>query len=450
MEIMATNTYPDQHVPSIKLFAKDLVLLLAFHCAARISSLLCQVMDHPTEVLYDPETEVLFLPQFWLLPIYRELLNSASRIRPSRASELNRSASGLAKVLCKPCDSVAGGKGTQKGKLPKQGSSLEKFNEWFGSMSMMNTLYVWFPASWGPSVVEAIIKRNRTWLAKTPVQRDPAMFNATEVENGHAAREMFYKIQKWNVNSKSVYPILLANTRVDGLGLEDSELTQHFQVLREGILRDVFSQRASSAWQGAQPQKVTVSLLLPGSGTADQWLDFLQSQRHFWPSMTARHASLSPIDIHTFQRERRRMQSKHLWDCIDVNWPALSKKLYVSKPTGLNRAELWQLLFVTKHRANPWQEREYQGAYKQEVWEQWYQEQHNMEIYKALTRPFCIDVGVATQSFIIDNAAAFIKALEAAKTRHARRWQTKEGTYRVKEQLPPDVRDSGDVSMGDA
>ncbi len=79
--------------------------------------------------------------------------------------------------------------------------------------------------------------------------------------------------------------------------------------------------------------------------------------------MTTRHASLAPIDTHTFERERRRVQSKHLWDCINLNWPALTKKLYVSKPTGLSRAELWQLLFVTKHRANPWQEREYQGAY---------------------------------------------------------------------------------------
>ena len=62
MEIIATNTYPDQHVASVKQFAKDLVLLLAFHLAERISSLLRQVVDHPTKVLYDPETEVLFLP----------------------------------------------------------------------------------------------------------------------------------------------------------------------------------------------------------------------------------------------------------------------------------------------------------------------------------------------------------------------------------------------------
>ena len=371
------------------------------------------------------------------------------RCRPSRASELSRAASGLVKVLCKPCDSGAGGKGKRKGKLLKQGSALASFNEWFGSMSNMNTLYIWFPASWAPSVVEAIDKRNRRWLATTLVQRDPAVFTSTERAEGQASRDMTYKIQKWNVNSSVVFPILLANARVDWLGLEDEEITKNFPVLREGILRDVFSQRAWSAWQGAQPQKVTVSLLLPGRGTADQWLDFLLSQHHFWPSMTTRHASLAPLNTYTFQRERRRVQSKHLWDWVNLKWSALVKKLYVIKPTGLSPEALWQLLFVTEHRANPWQEREYKGADRWEVWEQWQQSQQNMEIYKAHTFPFCIDVVTATRSFEIDNEAAR-KALEVSKSKHARRWQTKEGTYRVKEQFPPDVRDGGDVSMGDA
>ena len=269
MQIYATNALPDEQIMSIKLFAKDLVLLLAFHLAERIASLLRQVLEHPSKVLYDPENEVLFLPQFWLLPIYRELLNTASRDRPSRDSELRRAASGLVKVLCKPNDSAAGGKGTNKGQPLKQGGALARFNEWFGSMSLMNTLYVWFPASWGPSVVDAISKRNQTWLKQHPVHRDPAMFNAAEVENGPASREMSYKIQRWNVVSNMVHPILVANARVDWMALEDSELTDQLTILREGILRDVFSQRASAAWQGAQPQRLTVSLLLPGGGTAD-------------------------------------------------------------------------------------------------------------------------------------------------------------------------------------
>ena len=70
MEVYATNVYPDEQLGSIKAFAKDLVLLLAFHLAQRIATLLRQLLDHLTKMLYDPENEVLFLPQLWLLPIY--------------------------------------------------------------------------------------------------------------------------------------------------------------------------------------------------------------------------------------------------------------------------------------------------------------------------------------------------------------------------------------------
>ena len=66
-----------------------------------------------------------------------------------------------------------------------------------------------------------------------------------------------------------------------------------------------------------------------------------------------------------------------------------------------------------------------------------------------MTHPFCINVEVAIAGFNIDNLAAK-KAIRDAKTWHACRWQTKEGTYRIKEQLLPDVRDVGDVVMADA
>ena len=100
------------------------------------------------------------------------------------------------------------------------------------------------------------------------------------------------------------------------------------------------------------------------------------------------------------------MQSKHLWDTIDIKWQALYKKLYVFKPTGLTRDHLWQHLFVTKHRANPWQEREYQGADRDEVYGRGYQEQRYMDAYRVITHPFCINVGVAIAGFNIDNLAA--------------------------------------------
>ena len=46
----------------------------------------------------------------------------------------------------------------------------------------------------------------------------------------------------------------------------------------------------------------------------------------------------------------------------------------------------------------------------------------------------------ATLGFNIDNTAAF-QAIEDSKALHARRWQTKEGTYRIKRRALPDVRD---------
>ena len=72
-----------------------------------------------------------------------------------------------------------------------------------------------------------------------------------------------------------------------------------------------------------------------------------------------------------------------------------------------------------------------------------------MDAYRIFTHPFCINVEVVINGFNIDNVAAK-EAIKDAKTRHARRWQTKEGIYRIKEQLLPDVRDTGDVTMADA
>ena len=78
--------------------------------------------------------------------------------------ELRRAASGLVKVICRTEDSRPNGRGKKPGK-PKQKGLLASFEEWFGSINMMNILYVWFPASWGPSVVEAIQTRNVTSVA---------------------------------------------------------------------------------------------------------------------------------------------------------------------------------------------------------------------------------------------------------------------------------------------
>ena len=311
-EIYVRNTNPDLQLHFVRKFAKDLVVVLAFHLAKTIAALFRHVLHHPSKVLYDPETEQLFLPLFWFYPIYREMLNTASRHRPSKSMELRRAASGLVKVICRTEDSRPGGGGKKPGK-PKQKGLLANFEEWFGSINMMNILYVWFPASWGPSVVEAIQTRNATCLAKKPIVRDPHIFDRKEAARGSRAREVTCRIQKWNIKAEGFHPLLVANARVDWLAMEDEDITKKFPILLEGILQDVYSQRAASAWQGAQPQKLTVSMLLPGTSSAAEWRELLQSRRQFWPTLTTRHASLVPVSGEALQRERRQMQAKHLW-----------------------------------------------------------------------------------------------------------------------------------------
>ena len=355
--------------------------------------------------------------------------------------ELRRAASGLVKVICRTEESRPGGRGKKPGK-PKQKGLLASFEEWFGSINMMNILYVWFPASWGPSVVEAIQTRNVTCLAKKPIVRDPHIFDRKEAARGSRAREVTCRIQKWNIKAEGFHPILVANARVDWLAMDDDDITKKFPILLEGILQDVYSQRAASAWQGAQPQKLTVSMLLPGTSSAAEWRDLLQSRRQFWPTLTTRHASLVPVSAEALQRERRQMQAKHLWYNVDMRWSDLKDKLEVLAPTGLTRDDIWRHLFLTKQRKNPYEEGCYTGEDVEDVKRKWEAKKHYFAQYKKDgCRPPCIDLDTAIQGFDIDNTAAY-QAIEDSKALHARRWQTKEGMYRIKRRALPDVRDA--------
>ena len=140
--------------------------------------------------------------------------------------------------------------------------------------------------------------------------------------------------------------------------------------------------------------------------------------------------------------------SPSTWDNLNIDWYKVDAKLYNAKPTGHSRELLWNHLFVQKHRQNPFQEREYQGRDVKNVYNKWYADQRHMKAYQSTKTLRGIDVEAAMLGFNIENLTAQ-QALMDAKEKHARRWQTKEGTYRLKEHLLPDVRDT-DVEMVDS
>ena len=98
----ATRSAPDESLPSIKQASKHLTMLLAGYLAKEVAAILREIMTHPTKQLYDDNTVHLLCSNYWLQPIYQELLHSSSRYNATVTGEKNRPCSGLARVSAHP------------------------------------------------------------------------------------------------------------------------------------------------------------------------------------------------------------------------------------------------------------------------------------------------------------------------------------------------------------
>ena len=116
-QILANNRDPEVHNGKVIQTATHLTWILAEYLADTIAWLMRSVLDHPSKILFDNDTQPLLTPKFWILPLYRELLNSARRIRPSPSSERARGCTGLVKVICRENKE-------QKGKRRYQGVAI--------------------------------------------------------------------------------------------------------------------------------------------------------------------------------------------------------------------------------------------------------------------------------------------------------------------------------------
>ena len=117
--------------------------------------------------------------------------------------------------------------------------------------------------------------------------------------------EVVYKIRQWSLPGAAIVPVLNVSSRVFWLELDDKTLLDSYTVLQEGILCDVFSQKCSAAWQGARGERLTVAIMLPGRQDADDWLNFMLSQKNLWPTFTTRGTLTEEVSEQVFSKERR-------------------------------------------------------------------------------------------------------------------------------------------------
>ena len=140
--------------------------------------------------------------------------------------------------------------------------------------------------------------------------RQPASGPSQKQSGVHVdSTEVVYKIRQWSLPGAAVVPVLNVSSRVFWLELDDKALLDSYTVLQEGILCDVFSQKCSAAWQGAPGQRLTVAIMLPGRQDADDWLNFMLSQKNLWPTFTTRGTLTEEISEKIFRKERRRLQA---------------------------------------------------------------------------------------------------------------------------------------------
>ena len=196
------------------------------------------------------------------------------------------------------------------------------FTQWFGSCSLTRTLYVWFPASWAPMVAERLFSWSSHPRGSSYPQRGQPASGPPQTHSGahpwhqhsHGAAgsrgamadadstEVVYKIRQWSLPGATIVPVLNVSSRVFWLELDDKALLDSYTVLQEGILCDVFSQKCSAAWQGARGERLTVAIMLPGRQDADDWLNFMLSQKNLWPTFTTGVLSLRRSPNRSFVR----------------------------------------------------------------------------------------------------------------------------------------------------
>ena len=229
----------------------------------------------------------------------------------------------------------------------------------------MSTLYVWFPASWAPMVAERLFSWSppsrgsaypqhgrpasgplQTYSGAHPWhQHSQGAAGSSEAMEETDSTDVKYKIRQWSLPGATIVPVLNVSSRVFWLELDDKALLDSYAVLQEGILCDVFSQKCSAAWQGARGERLTVGIMLPGRQDAEDWLNFMLSQKNLWPTFTTRGTLTEEISEQVFSKERRRLQAKHLWMVVKLRWGALADRMYVKAPTGKSKEELDALLF---------------------------------------------------------------------------------------------------------
>ena len=211
-----------------------------------------RVLTHPAKGLVNETNAALLTQKFWAQAIYTELLCASSRFRAVREKEQQRPPNGLVKVVC----------------LPFNGADDARFETMIGPISWVDSLFIWFPAAWMPLVVDALSEKSYMHSESTG-QLGAVAFTDQSQPVLPEAQKFSFKVKRWQVDQSGCCPVLQSRINVDWFTFDPQMFAPLVARLYDGILHDVFIQKAAVAWNNAPSSRIMVSLLLPGPMEAD-------------------------------------------------------------------------------------------------------------------------------------------------------------------------------------
>ena len=342
-EVHATRVTPPESLSSLHQVAKCLTMQLAVYLAKEVAAMLRAVLTHDTKKLYDEGTVHLLCSNYWIQPIYQELLHSSSRYNATREGERKRPSSGLARVAAHP----------RPPKKRKPSGSGTSFCDWIGGICYADTLQVWFPAHWAPVVLQQLQRKEDSYRAENPSWMDQEEAPADilkQWQEARANRRMQFKVGNYRDGDRESNIRMLTGTiKADWIQLPVERYLAALPTLRHGVIAGVFRNKGAVSWGITRAEKLQLSVFLPNDLSLDDWYAGVYALPTVWPDVSMLGAdNLRKVAGYDFHLLRKKYDVQSMWGDLDPQWRLLKSQLETKGPGWYSPAEREERLFTNK------------------------------------------------------------------------------------------------------
>ena len=314
-------------------------MMLAIYLAKEVAAILRAILTHPTKKLHDDRTAHLLCSNYWIQPIFQELLHSSSRYNATRTGERNRPSSGLARISAYP----------RPPKKLKPSASGTRFCDWIGGICYADTLQIWFPAHWAPVILRQLQDTEDAYRAAHPSWMDLDVVPddmKTQWQEANANRRMQFKV---GVYKDSNIPMLTGTIKADWIQLPVERYLTALPTLKQGVIAGVFKNKGAAPCAITRAEKLQLSVFLPNDLSLDDWYAGVYALPTVWPDVTMLGANnLRRVVDYDFHHLRKKYDVLSMWGNIHPQWRLLQQHLETKGPGWYPLSEREERLFTNR------------------------------------------------------------------------------------------------------